>query len=424
MAAQNNYRASQISNEQMQQVFNNQQAFVNQLQQQAAGQGPSAAQEMYKQAAAQQAGQANALAASQQGNINAGLATRNAQMMGAQANQQAAGNAAVMRNQEQLQAQGMLGQNLAQQVSQRTASDQINAGIEQKNAEAANNMFSTVFGGLMKGASAAGAAVLSDERAKENIHAGDKDIKSFLDALQAKSYTYKDASQPGASPGAHTSVMAQDLEKSSVGKQMVMETPQGKMVDYAKGLPAILAAQAQLNKRLEALEKPKKMAEGGQAEEKNPLLEGMSAMGDAISSGQGIGEGVASLGNIGAAMYKRFAPQEPVVMQNPNQAPIITDTVIAKPMGQSFAAQEIARMAQGGMTTKQIVAKHGAVVPGQAKAKGDSEKNDTVKALLSPGEIVIPRSIVQSKDAPAKAAAFVEAVLRGKSGKQAKKEIK
>ena len=35
-------------------------------------------------------------------------------------------------------------------------------------------------------------------------------------------------------------------------------------------------------------------------------------------------------------------------------------------------------------------------VPGKAKVKGDSLKNDVVKVLLSPGEIVIPRSKAQS----------------------------
>lgn len=55
--------------------------------------------------------------------------------------------------------------------------------------------------------------------------------------------------------------------------------------------------------------------------------------------------------------------------------------------------------------------KAGGEVPGKPKVAGDDHKNDTVPAMLSPGEIVIPRSIAQGKDAPSKAAAFVEAVL-------------
>lgn len=89
--------------------------------------------------------------------------------------------------------------------------------------------------------------------------------KSFLDALKAQSYEYKNPNQPGAAPGRHMGVMAQDLEKAGpVGKSMVMNTPNGKVVNYGQGFGAILAAQADLNERLRQIEdtfgpkKPKK----------------------------------------------------------------------------------------------------------------------------------------------------------------------
>lgn len=55
-----------------------------------------------------------------------------------------------------------------------------------------------------------------------------------------------------------------------------------------------------------------------------------------------------------------------------------------------------------------------AEVPGKAKFKGDTRSNDTVPALLSPGEIVLPRSVAQSEDAPDKAKKFVEAIKKQK----------
>lgn len=59
----------------------------------------------------------------------------------------------------------------------------------------------------------------------------------------------------------------------------------------------------------------------------------------------------------------------------------------------------------------------GGTVPGQAMVFGDDEANDTVRAKLSPGEIVIPRSITESPHAAQLAAAFVEAVKKqGPSG--------
>jgi hypothetical protein len=58
----------------------------------------------------------------------------------------------------------------------------------------------------------------------------------------------------------------------------------------------------------------------------------------------------------------------------------------------------------------------GGPVPGRAQVFGDDEVNDTVPAKLSPGEIVIPRSITLGPDAPEKAAEFVRAVMQRKGG--------
>ncbi len=76
---------------------------------------------------------------------------------------------------------------------------------------------------------------------------------------------------------------------------------------------------------------------------------------------------------------------------------------IEEEKGGGGGAMKIAKLA--------MAASQGAVVPGKAKVKGDSLKNDTVPAVLSPGEIVIPRSIAQGKDAPKRAAEFVAKVL-------------
>jgi hypothetical protein len=46
----------------------------------------------------------------------------------------------------------------------------------------------------------------------------------------------------------------------------------------------------------------------------------------------------------------------------------------------------------GGMVEKDYT--KGGVVPGKAKVAGDSPMNDTVPAKLSPGELVVPRSLV------------------------------
>lgn len=55
---------------------------------------------------------------------------------------------------------------------------------------------------------------------------------------------------------------------------------------------------------------------------------------------------------------------------------------------------------------------HGSEIKGRAKFKGDTRANDTVPAMLSPGEIVLPRSVAQDADAPDKAREFVAALKK------------
>jgi hypothetical protein len=66
-----------------------------------------------------------------------------------------------------------------------------------------------------------------------------------------------------------------------------------------------------------------------------------------------------------------------------------------------------------------LAAKSGGSVPGKAKVAGDSYANDTVPAILSPGEVVIPRHIMQGKNPAADAAKFVAAIM-AKNGTMSK----
>lgn len=99
----------------------------------------------------------------------------------------------------------------------------------------------------------AGQQQTSDKRLKKDIESADSDIQGFLDSVMAKKWSYKEPSKDGE--GSRYGVIAQDLEKSKVGNQMVKETSRGKVVDFGAGFGLMLAAQANLNKRLEALEK-------------------------------------------------------------------------------------------------------------------------------------------------------------------------
>lgn len=68
-----------------------------------------------------------------------------------------------------------------------------------------------------------------------------------------------------------------------------------------------------------------------------------------------------------------------------------------------------AGVAAGGKTHSK-----GGEIKGHARFKGDTRSNDTIPAMLSPGEIVLPRTVAQAPDAPEKAKDFVSALKRQK----------
>jgi hypothetical protein len=66
---------------------------------------------------------------------------------------------------------------------------------------------------------------------------------------------------------------------------------------------------------------------------------------------------------------------------------------------------------EGGVTQLKDKGGH---VPGKPKVSGDSPKNDVVPAMLSPGEIVLPRTVVNAEEPEKEAAQFVAEELKKK----------
>lgn len=144
---------------------------------------------------------------SARGDVNPALLQRNAQKMAMQAQAQGAQNAGIMKNQEALNAAQLFGQNRAQNLGQQQFYEQlgmsgkrlanmgsanqaqsINAGTAAANTAATNQATGSALQGI-----ASGAMMLSDENAKTDIESGAGEIQSFLDALKAHKYNYKDS---------------------------------------------------------------------------------------------------------------------------------------------------------------------------------------------------------------------------------------
>ena len=223
--------------------------------------GPSVAENQLAQTTAANRAQAFGQAASARGGaMNQASAQRAALYAGANTNQQAAGQGATLRAQEQqaamnqyqagLQAQqnaelnrqmGMA-QNQVGYLNAQTARQAERNKEENQAKQGMLGMGSSVIMGGLGG---------SDERMKHDIGPADKMIEDFLSHISSKRYEYNPGMGDG--PGMRVGVMAQDLEKSPVGRTLVERGDDGmRYVETQRRLPMLLlAALADVHKRLE-----------------------------------------------------------------------------------------------------------------------------------------------------------------------------
>lgn len=99
-----------------------------------------------------------------------------------------------------------------------------------------------------------GSMVGSDEDMKKDVKPNSKKYDDMMEKLKGYEFQYKDQKH---GEGDRVGIMAQDLEKSEVGKKLVKDTPEGKQIDIKNALGAIMASQARLAQRLKSLEKKK-----------------------------------------------------------------------------------------------------------------------------------------------------------------------
>jgi hypothetical protein len=101
---------------------------------------------------------------------------------------------------------------------------------------------------------AAMAFAASDERVKTDIKPGGEKVEQFLRAVGAHDYEYKNPDAPLAGRGRFVSPMAQEIEKTEIGRSAVITEPGGrKIVDYGKLLGAITSSVAHVNRKVDAL---------------------------------------------------------------------------------------------------------------------------------------------------------------------------
>jgi len=243
----------------------------------ASGKGPSLAQAQLK--ATQDRNLAQLMAAQSSGRGASGAAQgRNLATAMTMGNRQVAQDSASAKILEQRQAQQDLiglrqnedegalnlanaaftADTAAKREMQQAETAQFNAGQQAAMQSSANR--ASRGQALMGMAGSAGSALLmSDKNVKKDVKPDSKKIDKFLDAMKSYSFEYKEGT-PNTSSGKKAGVMAQDLEKSEIGKSLVKETGAGKAIDMQSAFSAVMSAQARLNERLNSLEKGKKKA--------------------------------------------------------------------------------------------------------------------------------------------------------------------
>lgn len=99
-------------------------------------------------------------------------------------------------------------------------------------------------------------SLFSDERLKTDIKSGDVAAREFMDKIKPSSFRYKDPTIPGTTEGTNLGVMAQDMQKSAIGKELVEKHPSGYLqYSIPKAVNLSLASLAYLNKRINKLER-------------------------------------------------------------------------------------------------------------------------------------------------------------------------
>ncbi len=187
----------------------------------------------------------------------------------------------------------------------------------------------------------------------------------------------------------------------------------GVVHNYAEGTPDAPIAAQDLNAPQSKFGKFLKAGLG--------QSEALTSMGGPAAAPQALNKGAAELGSGLVSMIKgRQAPAAPAMMAGEAYDP---DTMMAARGGMVQAVlspgekylkpNEAAAVAKGKESADGV----GKVVPGKPKFKGNNYANDVVPAKLEEGGVVIPNSVMQSKDPVRGAADFVRAAL-AKKGKR------
>jgi len=348
----------------------------------ASGQGPNPAQAMLNQETGRNVANQAALMAGQRGaGANIGLLARQAAQQGANAQQQAVGQGATMQANQQLNAlQGMTGAN------------QALAGVGSGLTNAQQSMANQLAGQQIGATNANTQAALANAQNQQNALAG----------LNT------------ASTAAQGNVNAGNVALSQSNTQ-AKQAIAGGILQGAGSAGGMMKAHGGLIHMDEGGEVPSAIPETPAPATAAPVATPPAAQ--AASGPQ------SSFGKMLSGMGSAMQPNAEAYNQY-GASPHYGSDMLMKGIGAMAPSMDkvkdimsIASLSKGGLANE-----GGKVHPKKesqkAIKKGDSYDNDKIPAMLSEGEIVLPRSVTQSKDPVRASADFVSKVLAKRRAKK------
>lgn len=367
------------------------------------GTGPNPAQAMLSNATGANVANQAALIAGQRGaGANVGLQARQAAMAGSNVQQQAAGQAAALQSQQQLGALGAQGQVLGQMGTQNIAEQGANNSLFGSASGAQNTQNSNTITNYND------AQGLNQKTSQSNADATNKTTGGFLNGAGSALTGLLGLAKGGQVP----SHMEQVFSIYHADGGMIPAAP---ATDTSTAVSTSTATSPALSPEQR---KNKEMKLKDVMDPNSTAMIGYAA-GGAVAPRDFKRVSKYLVSPKDQAAIDNIRVQEgPVSGDDPGEDPnkwkqqrLAQDPHTAAPEGELPSAVK-PQMQLPSNVIGSTDFRSGGAVPGTAKVAGNSLKNDIEPAMLSPKEIVLPRSVTMAPDAPEKAKEFVEALLK------------
>lgn len=402
----------------------NQSNVFSQLQGVANGTGPNPAQAQLAQSTGANTANQAALMAGQRGaSQNVGLIARQAAQQGGANQQQAAGQGATLQAQQSLGALGQLGSLATQQVGQQMGQQAQNAGFQQAQEGqllGAQSAYNSAQVGSQQSVNSSNSMIANNVATQQGKMAGSimGGISGGIGALLADGGKVGDAPRAqfaGGSTGIAGAPQAPTIQTAGAGPTSRI----GKYMQANYGTPAQMQAQQgqqqpqddfsqgykfgndTVNKIQQHFASQAPVATGSEGYMPDGTYNDTSEMSgttqaggaaDAAETASTVGADAGALGDV-ATLAAAHGGRVPALLS---------------PGERYLSPQAVKKVEKGANPMKE-----GKKVPGTPKVKGakNSYANDTVKATLDEGGIVLPRSVTQHKNPDWAAHAFVRGIM-------------